>query len=87
MDCFERKILRKIYVPLMDRGVWRIRYNVELYKLYDYVTLSTLIRLKRMTWAGHVVRMEKRRIPSKVLKGNFGGKRMGEDLGCNGKRW
>ena len=27
---FERKILRKIYGPLCDRGEWRIRWNQEL---------------------------------------------------------
>jgi hypothetical protein len=24
---FERKVLRKIYGPVMDNGAWRIRYN------------------------------------------------------------
>ena len=30
---FERKVLRKIYGPVVDKGVWRIRYNSELCKL------------------------------------------------------
>ena len=29
---FERKVLRKIYGPVVDKGVWRIRYNNELCK-------------------------------------------------------
>jgi hypothetical protein len=29
---FERKVLWKIYGPVMDKGVWRIRYNFELYR-------------------------------------------------------
>jgi hypothetical protein len=30
---FERKVLRKIYGPVVDNGVWRARYNNELCKL------------------------------------------------------
>ena len=29
---FETKALRKMYGRVMDKGVWRIRYNVELYR-------------------------------------------------------
>lgn len=32
--------------------------------------------MKRLKWAGHIVRMEEERIPRKVLDGHFGGKRM-----------
>ena len=71
LDCFERKILRRIYGPVKDRVIWRIRYNGELYKLYDDTALSTLTRLKRLKWAGYVVRMEEGRIPRKVLEGHF----------------
>jgi len=31
----ERKILRRIYGPVIDKGEWRIRTNQELYQLYD----------------------------------------------------
>ena len=30
---FERKVLRKIYGPVVDKEVWRIRCNKELCKL------------------------------------------------------
>jgi len=30
---FERKVLKKIYGPVVDKGVWRIRYNNELCEL------------------------------------------------------
>jgi hypothetical protein len=30
---FERKVLRKIYGPVVDKGVWRIRFNNELCEL------------------------------------------------------
>ena len=32
---FERRILRMIYVPVNDNGVWRTRYINELYTFYD----------------------------------------------------
>jgi hypothetical protein len=35
-----------------------IRYNEELYRLYDEIDLVTAIRISRLRWAGHIVRME-----------------------------
>jgi hypothetical protein len=29
MTMFERKIIRRIYRPVMENNVWRIRYNEE----------------------------------------------------------
>jgi hypothetical protein len=29
------------------------------------------IRIRRLKWAGHIIRMEEERIPKKVLNGNF----------------
>jgi hypothetical protein len=42
--------------------------------MYKDVALSTYIRLKRLIFAGHVVRME-HHIPKKVLGSCFGGGR------------
>jgi hypothetical protein len=33
------------------------------------------IKIRRMEWAGHVIRMKEKRIPRKVLNGNFHTKR------------
>uniref|UniRef100_A0A1B0F0M5 Uncharacterized protein n=1 Tax=Phlebotomus papatasi TaxID=29031 RepID=A0A1B0F0M5_PHLPP len=36
LNCFERKILRRIYGPVEEsRGGWRIRHNYELYDLFN----------------------------------------------------
>ena len=35
LQIFDRRILRLIYGPVNDNGVWRTRYNSELYTLYD----------------------------------------------------
>jgi hypothetical protein len=55
---FERKILRRIYGPLCEGATWRSRYNKELYRLYDEIDLVTAIRISRLRWAGHIVRMQ-----------------------------
>jgi hypothetical protein len=33
---WERKVLKKIYGPVYDNGIWRIRTNNELMALYQY---------------------------------------------------
>jgi len=54
---FERKILRKIFGPINVNGVWGQRHNRELYELYDETDLVTWIKIQRLRWLGHVVRM------------------------------
>lgn len=84
IDSFERKILRRIYGPVCVQGEWRIRYNNELYSLYGELPLSHVIRIKRLKWAGHLIRMEEHRVPKKVFSGDFGG---GRPVGRPRNRW
>ena len=58
LGIFERKILRIIYGPICEGAIWRSRYNEELYRLYDETNLVTTIRITRLRWAGHIVRMQ-----------------------------
>jgi hypothetical protein len=58
---FERKVLRSIYGPVKDNNEWRIRYSYELYALYEYMNIITFIKVGRLKWAGHVVRMDQKR--------------------------
>jgi len=55
---FERKILRRIYGHICEGAIWRSRYNEERYRLYDETDLVTTVRITRLRWAGHVVRMQ-----------------------------
>jgi hypothetical protein len=64
--------------------VWRIRYNDEISKMYKDVALSPYILLKRLMWAGQVVRIEQHRIPKKVLGSRF---ERGRPLGRPRNRW
>jgi hypothetical protein len=59
VDVFERTILQRIYGPVKDRDQWRCRFNKELYDLFKESTLSMVIRIARLQWAGHVARMDK----------------------------
>ena len=67
IDTFKRKILRRIYGPTNKNGMWRMRHNKEIYDLFKEPEISTLIKLKRSQWAGHVQRMDERRIPKRVM--------------------
>jgi len=72
---FERKVLRKIYGPGVDKGVWRIRYNDELCKLMAGEDTVRFIRAQRIQWLGHVERMDETATFKRVLKGKLHAKR------------
>lgn len=75
LDKFERKILRRIYGPKLDGDRWRIRYNEEIYDMYKDIKVTTFIKIQRLQWAGHLIRMDENRIPKKVLQQTIYGKR------------
>ncbi|CAG9834596.1 unnamed protein product, partial [Diabrotica balteata] len=58
LGCFERKILRRIYGAVNENGVWRRRYNFELYRIYQEPDIVKHIKIGRLRWVGHVMRME-----------------------------
>jgi hypothetical protein len=43
-----RKILRRIYGPVQDKGQWRRKYNNELYDLFKEPKLSIITRIARL---------------------------------------
>jgi len=66
---FERRILRKVFGPVQNEdGFWRIRMNYELYDLIKNADIVGFVKSKRMAWLGHVMRMEGKRIPKRVLE-------------------
>jgi hypothetical protein len=64
---FERKVLRKIYGPVVDKGVWRIRYNDELCELMAGEDRVRFIKAQRIQWLRHVERMDETAMPKRVL--------------------
>ena len=55
---FERKVLRAIFGPVCVDGIWRRRFNHELYGLYGGMSLVKRLRIQRLRWLGHVERMD-----------------------------
>lgn len=55
---FEKKVLRKVYGPVNEEGTWRIRYNTELYNLYNDANIIKVIKANRLRWLGHLYRMD-----------------------------
>jgi hypothetical protein len=49
--------LRRIY-GLTCKNVWRIKYSNELYSLYKDPDIVKVIKVARIRWLGHLVRME-----------------------------
>jgi hypothetical protein len=70
-NMFERKILRRIYGPIQEEGRWHLRWNNELCSLYKDLNIVDDIKIRRLGWAGHIIRMEDERIPKMVLNGRF----------------
>ena len=75
LGVFERKILRAIFGPTNDNGVWRIKYNNELYILYKESDMVTYIKINRLKWAGHVIGVEEQSATRRVLVAAVEGRR------------
>jgi hypothetical protein len=59
---FEDRLLRRIFEPKRDEvtGEWRKLYNGELRDLYSLPNITSIMKARRMRWAGHVARMGRR---------------------------
>jgi hypothetical protein len=75
---FERKILRKIYGPIREGDIWRIRNNEELNRCINGEDILKFIKGQRVRWLGHVKRMEMGAMPRKMMEARlFIGRRKG----------
>jgi hypothetical protein len=55
---FENGVLRKIFGPKREEdGSWRKLHNDELHSLYTASNIVTMMKSRRMRWAGHGARM------------------------------
>ncbi|KAJ4439300.1 hypothetical protein ANN_07422 [Periplaneta americana] len=48
LEIFERKILRRIYGPTFEEGLWRRRYNYELYRLLGEPNIINTVKTSRL---------------------------------------
>jgi hypothetical protein len=51
-----------------EDGSWRIRINYELNELIGNADIVRFIKSRRMTWLGHVMRMDDKRTPKRILQ-------------------
>jgi hypothetical protein len=51
---------------VQENGVWRKRYNHDLYELFNETDIKH-IKVNRLGWTGHVIRMDNNRTVKKVF--------------------
>jgi len=64
---FERKIFRRIYGPKNENGEWKSRTNIELEEISKGENIVKWIKGQRISWLGHLERMEEVRMPKKIF--------------------
>jgi hypothetical protein len=72
---FERKIFRRIYGPKYEDGEWKSRTNRELEELSKGENIVKWIKGQRISWLGHLERMEEDRMPKKIFTQELEGTR------------
>jgi hypothetical protein len=62
LKVFENRVQRRIFGPERDEvtGGWRKLHNEELHKLYSSPSIIRMIKLRRISWTGHLARMGRR---------------------------
>ena len=66
---FERKVLRRIFGLTKERdGAWRIKTNDVLDELIRHKNIINHTKANRLSWFGHLHRMQKGRIIKKIHK-------------------
>jgi hypothetical protein len=66
---FECRILRKLFGPMQtEDGSWRIRMNYELNELIGNADIIGFIKSRRIAWLSHVMRMDDKKTPKRILQ-------------------
>jgi len=71
---FERKIFRRIYGPKYENGEWKSRTNRELEEMSNGENIVKWIG-QRISWLGHLERVEEDRMPKKIFTQELEGTR------------
>jgi hypothetical protein len=72
---FERKIFRRIYGSKYENGGWKSRTNRELEEMSKGENIVKWIKGQRISWLGHLARMEEDRMPRKIFTQELEGTR------------
>jgi hypothetical protein len=72
---FERQMFRRIYGPKCEDGEWKSRTNRELEELTKGENIVKWIKGQRISWVGHLERMEEDRMHKKIFTQELVGSR------------
>jgi hypothetical protein len=79
-----RKFIRKMYGPVSEDGVWRVKSNSEINSLLQGEDIVRHAKSLTLSWLGHAGRMEGERTQKCLLNSEFFGVRR---RGRPRKRW
>ena len=71
----KKKIFRRIYSPNYEDGEWKSRTNRELEELNKGENIVKWIKGQRISWLGHLERMEEDRMHKKIFTQELEGTR------------
>jgi hypothetical protein len=83
---FERKIYRRKYGRKYENGEWKSRTNRVLEEMCKGENIVKWINGQRISWLGHLERMEEDRMPERSSLKNWRGRDEGENPGKDGKK-
>ena len=72
---FGRKIFRRMYGPKYEDGEWKIRTNRKLEAMSKGENIVKWIKGQRISWLGHLERMEEDRMHKKIFTEELEGTR------------
>jgi len=75
LPIFERKIFSRIYGPKYEDGEWKSRTNRELEEMSKGENIVKWTKGQRISWLGHLERMEEDRLPKKIFTKELEGMR------------
>ena len=81
---FERKIFRRIFGPKCENWEWKSRTNREIEETSKGENIVKWIIVQRISWLGHLERMEEDRMPKKIFTQELEGS---SGRGRPRKRW
>ena len=67
MLIFETKIFRRIYSPKYENGEWKSGTNRGVEEMNKGENIVKWIKGQRISWLGHLERMEEDRIPKMIF--------------------
>jgi transcription termination factor 2 len=70
-----QSVTQLIYGPTKGNRQWRIKTNTELITVYKSQDITTVIKIRRLEWLGHVIRMDETRSVKKIFEGKLDGRR------------